>query len=76
MSALEVVQEPKQYAAPAAVATESVKAAVDAVFNQGYRVTSEPVRYFYAPYYGYSAWHENSLVFVLEHGGHRFFKEG
>lgn len=75
MSALDVVREPRQYAAPAA-ATESVKAAVGAVFMQGYRVTTEPVRYFYAPFYGYSAWHENCLVFVLEHGGHRFFKEG
>lgn len=76
MSAVDVVREPNQYAAPAAEASESVKAAVDAVFLQGYRVTSEPIRYFYAPRYCYSAWHENSLVFVLEHGGHRFFKEG
>ena len=76
MSAVDVVREPKQYAAPAAEASESVKAAVDAVFWQGYRVTSEPVRYFYAPKICHSAWHENNLVFVLEHGGHRFFKEG
>lgn len=76
MSAVDVVREPNQYAAPAADASDSVKMAVDAVFWQGYRVTSEPVQYFYAPRYCYSAWHENNLVFVLEHGGHRFFKEG
>lgn len=68
-----VVLEAGQYAAPAQEASESVKKAVAAVFDGGYTVTAEPIRFFYAPRYCYSAWHE-SKVFVLEHGGHRFFK--
>ena len=70
----EVVLERKQYAAPATSADESVKKAVEAVFVDGYTVTDEPIRYFYAPKYTYSEWHENSLCYVLTHGGHRFFK--
>ena len=69
-----VVLVPGQYAAPAAEASDEVLEAVTAVFVDGYQVTTEPVRYFYAPARCYSAWHENSLEFVLEHGGHRFFK--
>jgi len=69
-----VVLIPGQYAAPAAEASEEVKEAVKAVFIDGYQVTAEPIRWFYAPARCYSAWHENSLEFVLEHGGHRFFK--
>lgn len=71
----EVVLEPKQYAAPAAEASDEVKEAVTAVFLGGYEVTSEPVRYFYAPDRCESEWHETALNFVLEHGGHRFFKQ-
>ena len=70
----EVVLEPKQYAAPAAEASDEVMAAVTAVFLDGYEVTTEPVRYFYAPDRVESVWHETALEFVLEHGGHRFFK--
>lgn len=70
----EVVLERKQYAAPATSADESVKKAVEAVFIDGYTVTDEPIRYFYPPKYTYSEWHENSLCYVLTHGGHRFFK--
>ena len=69
-----VVLVPGQYATPAAEASEEVKEAVKAVFIDGYQVTTEPVRYFYAPARCYSSWHENNLEFVLEHGGHRFFK--
>lgn len=64
----------RQYAVPAAEASEAVKKAVAAVFDDGYMVTEEPVRYFYAWKYSTSTWHENCLVFVLQHGGHRFFK--
>lgn len=71
----EVVLEPKQYAAPAKEASDEVKKAVKAVFLDGYQVTTEPVRYFYAPARYESKWHETALTFVLEHGGHRFFKE-
>lgn len=70
----DVVLERKQHAAPATSADESVKKAVEAVFIDGYTVTDEPIRYFYAPKYTYSEWHENSLCYVLTHGAHRFFK--
>lgn len=69
-----VVLAPNQYASPAAEASQEVKDAVSAVFDDGDMVTDEPIRFFYAPKYIYSAWHE-SKEFVLEHGGHRFFKE-
>lgn len=71
----EVVLEPKQYAAPAKEASKEVTEAVKAVFLDGYQVTTEPVRYFYAPARCKSEWHETALNFVLEHGGHRFFKQ-
>ena len=70
----EVVLAPKQYAAPAAKASEEAKAAVEAVFVDGYQVTTEPIRFFYAPARCYSSWHENSLEYVGTWGGHRFFK--
>lgn len=71
----EVVTAPNQYASPAKEASQEVKEAVSAVFDNGDMVTDEPIRWFYAPKYVYSAWHE-SKTFALEHGGHRFFKEG
>ena len=70
----EVVTAPNQYASPAKEASQEVKEAVSAVFDAGDMATDEPIRWFYAPKYVYSAWHE-SKEFVLEHGGHRFFKE-
>ena len=48
--------------------------AVKAVFLDGLQVTEEPVQFFYAPAACYSEWHETALDFVLEYGGHRFFK--
>lgn len=54
--------------------SESVKMAVSAVFDDGYKYIDEPVLYFYAPKLVESNWHE-SLDFVIEHGNHRFFKE-
>ena len=71
----EVVLAPNQYASPAAEASQEVKDAVSAVFDDGDMVTDEPIRWFYAQARVYSAWHE-SKAFVLEYGGHRFFKEG
>lgn len=70
----EVVLTPGQYAAPAECASEMVMDAVSAVFDRGDMVTDEPIRWFYAPKYVTSQWHE-SKEFVLEYGGHRFFKE-
>lgn len=69
-----VVSERGQYASPASCASDSVKSAVAAVFDDGYEVTSERIRWFYAPASCVSRWHETALCFVLEHGGHRFFK--
>jgi len=62
-----------QYAPPAEEVNEKVKEAVARVFDQGEMATNEPILFFYAPKYCRSDWHE-SLVFVAEHGGHRYFK--
>lgn len=72
----EAALEPGQYATPSKPeeVTESVRAAVVAVFDDGALVTDEPIRYFYNPARCESRWHE-SLTFVIEIGGHRFFKE-
>lgn len=70
-----LVYEEGQYATPDYENHHLVSEAVSAVFDDGYEVTEEPVRYFYAPKYVYSEWHEDELVFVQELGGHRFFKE-
>lgn len=72
----DVLYEPRQYASPNYDEHHLVSEAVSAVFDDGYEVTEEPVRYFYAPARCYSEWHEENLVFIQEHGGHRFFKEG
>lgn len=69
-----VVLEKGQYAPPNYDSRHLVSDAVSAVFDDGYMVTDEPVRFFYAPKRCTSKWHE-SLTFVVEHGGHRFFKE-
>lgn len=52
--------------------SESVKNAVSAVFDDGYKVTEEPILYFYAPKLVKSKWHETQR-FVIEVGCHRFF---
>lgn len=54
--------------------SQSVKNAVSAVFDDGYKETNECVLYFYAPEYCISNWHE-SQKFVCEVGGHRFFAQ-
>ena len=54
--------------------TDSVKLAVKEVFDNGVKAIDEPILYFYAPAICNSSWHE-SQVFVVEVGGHRFFKE-
>ena len=70
----EIVLEPKQYATPNYELAHLVVDAVSAVFDDGYTVTDEPIRFFYAPKYCNSAWHENNLTYVLTEGGHKFFK--
>lgn len=71
----EVVLEPNQYASPDYENAEQVSDAVAAVFDEGYQVTAEPIRYFYAPARCQSLWHERELTYVLTKGMHRFFKE-
>ena len=53
---------------------DSVKLAVKEVFDNGVKAIDEPILYFYAPAICNSSWHERQ-VFVVEVGGHRFFKE-
>lgn len=68
----------RQYAQPVdiSVVTDSVRDACCDVFVSGISATDEPIRYFYSTASGfYSAWHENSLEYVLTIGNHRFFKE-
>lgn len=54
--------------------TKSVKNAVSAVFDLGEKIVDEPILYFYAPSLCKSKWHETQ-IFIIEFGGHRFFKE-
>lgn len=54
--------------------SESVKDAVSAVFDNGYKITDELILYFYAPKYSRGSWHETQK-FVIQVGGHKFFAE-
>ena len=68
----------RQYAQPVdlSVVTDSVRDACCDVFVLGVSATDEPIRYFYSTASGfYSAWHENSLEYVMTIGNHRFFRE-
>lgn len=68
----------RQYAQPVdiSVVTDSVRDACCDVFVLGVSATDEPIRYFYSTASGfYSAWHENSLEYVMTIGNHRFFTE-
>lgn len=70
----EVVLAPNQYASPAAEASQEVKDAVSAVFDDGDMVTNEPIRWFYNDKLVYSEWHEGKR-FVMYFGNHKFFAE-
>jgi hypothetical protein len=71
-----VATAPNQYAALwEGEVSQSVKAAVSAVFDDGAEEIDAPVQYFYAPRWmpsGTSEWHE-TLTFVTEIDGVRFF---
>lgn len=69
-----VVLAPNQYASPAAEASQEVKEAVSAVFDDGDMVTDEPIRWFYNDKLVYSEWHEGKR-FVMYFGNHKFFAE-
>ena len=74
----EVVKMPNRYADPCTYAPdiELVRDACCDVFVHGISATDEPIEYFYSTVGGfYSAWHENSLEYVMTIGNHRFFKE-
>lgn len=68
------VREKYMYAGWNEKPSESVKDAVSAVFDNGYKVTEEFILYFYAPKYSKGKWHETQR-FVIEVGGHCFFAE-
>ena len=70
----EVVTAPNQYASPANEASQEVKEAVSAVFDNGDMVTDEPIRWFYNDKLVYSEWHEGKR-FVMYFGNHKFFAE-
>ena len=62
------------YADPRDYATDEVKQAVSAVFDTGFRVTEEPILYFYSTAGGYvSKWHETQ-TYVMTIDNHRYFK--
>ena len=42
------------------------------VFDYGYKLTSEPILYFYSPNRVTSDWHETQRHIITE-GGHKFF---
>lgn len=47
---------------------------VTAVFDNGHKVTEEPILYFYAPNHSQGKFHETQCHVITE-GGHKFFKE-
>lgn len=73
---VEYIIEEYQYTTPAEWVSDEARIAFDAVFCSGVRFTDfGNALYFYAPRYCTSEWHE-SLPFVIEVGGVRFFEEG
>lgn len=53
---------------------DDVKRAVAFIFDDGGMAVQHELRYFYAPALVSSKFHESQL-FIVEHGGHRFFSE-
>ena len=69
----ETVFKSISYAKPRDYATDEVKQAVSAVFDTGFRVTEEPILYFYSTAGGYvSEWHETQ-TYVMTIDSHRYF---
>lgn len=73
-SVADVVRSPYQFAAPSKrEVTDSVKAAVYAVFHDGQRVSEEPLYFFYSTVGGFvSTTHEN-MTHVVTIDDHKFF---
>lgn len=63
-----------QYSSARPEPSEEALEAVQAVFDFGQVATADPIKYFYAPAYCESAWHE-SQIYVMTINGHRFFME-
>lgn len=70
---LDIIHDYK-YAKNRPTPTESVKQAVEAVFDRGEEAVDPRVTIFYAPAYCTSKWHE-SQIYSCTIGGHRFFIE-
>ena len=67
----------RQYTTPVSMdlVNDSVREACERVFINDESAVDEPIRYFYSIRNGgYSAWHENSLEYVITIGNHKFFK--
>ncbi len=62
------------YSTARPTASQEALDAVQAVFDFGEVVTTEPIKYFYAPKETKSEWHE-SQDYVLTINSHKFFKE-
>ena len=62
------------YSSERPTASQESLDAVQAVFDFGEVVTTEPIKYFYAPDKTKSKWHETQ-DYVLTINGHKFFKE-
>ena len=62
-----------RYAEPRKTASEDVKRAVSAVFDEGFKVTELPILYFYDTAGGFvSKWHETQ-VYCLSIDSHKYF---
>lgn len=61
---------------PTADPAAAVYGVIQDVFERGYTITNEPIMFFYSPANmpdGVSRWHETQ-TFVIEYGGHKYFK--
>lgn len=75
MSPTEVVTEPYQFAKPSgsAAVTDSVRAAVYAVFHDGIRVSDEPILFFYSTVGGFVSKMHESKNYLVTIDDHKFF---
>lgn len=73
-SAADVVLSPNQFAAPSKrEVTDSVKAAVYAVFHDGQRVSEEPLYFFYSTVGGFVSTGHEKRTHVVTIDDHKFF---
>jgi hypothetical protein len=73
-SVTDIVLSPNQFAPPSKRdVTDSVKAAVRAVFHDGQRVSEEPIYFFYSTVGGFTSTMHESLTYVVTIDDHKFF---